>query len=293
MLNNPTYNVLQKIVGDSINIIYDSNNTIFDKLLAYTDLGIYSKKSISSYDIPADCYVSNDILDHSNTKNSLCNPLHLSDLVIFHELPSNRFKKEDYIILKGLLKNTHKVFMHDSLVTGWGMVDHLSYKIDYGLPILDHTTQHKRSSVIILNSKQTNNVKSLYEYIKNVFPDAEMLTNMSDMSMQQIANKISSYKVCIELDYMINMLFASACGCYTITNMTDTFNQNLIGSFGITDFTNISNMISTILNSYQLENFANNFEYIKRNHSFETFKSNIELLMSTIKKEPFVYEKNS
>jgi hypothetical protein len=95
------------------------------------------------------------------------------------------------------------------------------------------------------------------------------------MSMQQIANKISSYKVCIELDYMINMLFASACGCYTITNMTDTFNQNLIGSFGITDFTNISNMISTILNSYQLENFANNFEFICRIIGIDEIKKNV------------------
>lgn len=293
MLNNPTYNVLQKFIGESINIIYDSNNTIFDKLLQHTDLGIYAKDAISSYDIPADCFVSNDILDHNATKSSLCYPLHLSDMVIFHELPSNNFKKEDKIILKGLLKNTHKLFMHDAFVAGWSLADNVSYKIDYGLPTMNHNIHTDRSSVIVLNSKNNNNIKVLYEHIKNIFPDAEMLTDVSSMSIEDIANKISSYKVCIELDYIINILFASSCGCYTITNIPDLFNNNLVGSFGITDFSTISHMISTLVNSYHLENFVHNLEYIKQNHSFEKFKANMELLISAIKKEPFVYEKNS
>jgi hypothetical protein len=287
MLNHHSIpNILQKILSPSSNLLYDATNSVFDLLIQHIDSAIYSLDNPLALNLPLDCFVSGDFRNFQQKSTSISYPMHLSNLVIFHEKIPNAFKKEDKIIIQNHLKDSHKLYMHQSLLDNWDIMDDKTYVVNYGLPkiLLQNIN---RKSIIIINLNKNTELNLLYQYLKNYFGDIYMLTDISNMSLEDLAKIISSYKICIETEMIINALFAAMCGNYVVSSL-DLFDPNIIGSFGIKTFTTIHEDIMKILNAYNDDIALQNRTHLETTYGWDNFKTKIENVLSTIKPEPFV-----
>lgn len=287
-MNNSTaaQNILHKLLDNSIKIIYDFSDSLFDKLLLDLNIELYSENNINLLDINYDCYMSNNFLRYS-TQNNYIKNFHIPSIVFIHEFLNAKFKKEDKILLNNNLHSCFKLIMHDSLSQNWDFLSNKVTTINYGFKALDIDRSKNRNDILIINTKNNHNINLIYQHIKNKYPKSMMLTDLKNKQWSEIYDIISSYKIFIDEGFIINQLIAAYCGCFIVTP-TISYDRYINGSFGINDFSQLFNIIDPIIKSYNINDYNTQIDYIKSKYTFETFEKNIQNILQTIKQETFV-----
>jgi hypothetical protein len=280
-------NTIHKLLDKSSNrILYDPSNSLFDRILVDTELGIYHENSPYVTDYTYDAYISNNFIKHSTGKNSFIQEYHLHDILFIHEALNPNFKKEDRVILNNNLKDTYKILLHDSLSDSWNYFTTKTSIIKYGIQILDIERIKSREDILIINLKKNNQLNLIYQHLKNIFPKTKMLTDVVNDDWKTIYDIISSYKVVIDEGSIFNQIIAAYCGCIVITPHIN-FDKRIIGYFNINDFGSVFSSMGSILSSYNVNNFNSQIDHIKQEYHFDNFKNQITNLIQTIKQEVF------
>ena len=278
-----TYNALYKILdSENINILYKPSNTCFDLILSLLDINVYSYYS-NSNDIENyyyDAYMTSSIIEHSNMRNKILLDYGIPDVLCFHNLLPSKFKKEDLYILKKSSILNHKIFFHDTIQNSWSIKDKLSFNITYGLPNIPVKSITNKKSAIILNLNNNNNLNTLYQFIKNVFKDTEMITDISSFSYQQLVDKLSEFHICLENDSIINCLVAAYAGCHIVSTLPNI--EDVSGSFNITDYSEVVDQIKGLISNIK----ESDKNILLNQYSFDRFSSQFIKCLKQIKKVP-------
>ena len=287
------HNIISSCLDKEISSVLVPHQSIFDKIYETLDISVslLKKEEIIK---PSNIFVSNNILSHSKERKALGVKYHIKDLIFFHEIPNPQFKKEDKMILRNGLNSCNKIVFHEQIAKAWGLSeDQNTNIIDYGIPIMqtEKTSPKKsRKSVIILNFKHGQIARDLHNYIKQANDDSVCIESMPS-SLQQFANIVSEYRVCIDINDYINVLFSASCGVIAIG--ADSFDPNIDSSMKMTDYSNIHKVISDIMSipeeKYH-ELIKKNSDYIHSKYSMINFTNKMMSLMSSIKSEPFYHE---
>jgi len=279
-----TYNTLYKTLDQmNINLLYRPSGTVFDLIINLLDMNIYSCYNHNTMDHVYDAYMASNILEHSNKRNSIILTYGIPDIICFHNLLPSGFKKEDLYILKKSSTKNFKIFFDDTISDSWSIKDKLSYNISYGIPAIDNvsnnTVSHKKS-IILLNLDNNNSINTLYQFIKNVFKDAEMITDISRMSYEDLVNKLSEYHTCLEHSSLINCLVAAYAGCFIITGLNPIDGVN--GQFNIANYSSITDQIKASL----MNNSTPDKNLLLDKYPFDLFSSKFTKCIKDIKKVP-------
>ena len=275
------YNAIYKILDpENLNLLYKPSNTCFDLILSLLDINIYSSvgETTEKY---YDAYLTSSIIEHSNIRNQVLLNYGIPDILCFHNLLPSKFKKEDLYILKKSSVLNHKIFFHDTIQNSWLIKDKLSFSILYGIPSVPIESIAHKKSVVILNLNNNNSLNTLYQFIKNVYKDAEMITDISSFSYEELVDKLSEFHICLENDSIINCLVAAYSGCYIISTLPTI--EDINGFFNITDYSQIIDQIKRLLSS-SLKTSEKNILLDK--YSFDRFSSQFIKCLKQIKKVP-------
>lgn len=278
-------NILHKLLDNSTRIIYDPSNTLFDIIINNMGMGVFYDGYPSTHHYAYDAYVSNNFLKHSTNKNNILPLYHLHDILFIHEPLSSNFKKEDKVLINNNLKNTYKILLHPSLADSWSCLDEKSI-IPYGIETPRLDISKTRNDILIMNLKKSHQLNLIYQHIKNIFPTTVMITDIPD-NWDTIYNTISSYKVIIEENSILNQLISAYCGCVIVTPNIN-FDPNIVGYFNIDNFSSIINNMQSILSSYDNINFTKQMDYIKNTYPMDSFKNSIRDIIQIIKKKVFI-----
>lgn len=279
-----TSNIIHKTIGDTFNVIYEPCHSLFDKVWEDINANFYNNVILDGI---YDTYISNNFLKYSTQRSMIVQQLHISDIVFIHEELGPKFKKEDKIILNNNLNDSYKILIHKKLLESWGFLTNKTQIIEYGIHKTNIKLNNKKKSIVVLNLNKNKEIDILYQHIKNIYTDAEIIMDLNNKSWDDIYQILSSYKICIDEKSIYNQLVASYCNCIIVTPNIQ-FDNNIIGYFNINNFNQISYVIEKILSSYDTYNFNNQNKYLKTNYSFEKFKENIENLFAIVKKEIFI-----
>ena len=279
-----TYNTLHKTLDQTnINLLYRPSGTVFDLIITLLDMNIYSCYSSSIMDHCYDAYVASNVLEHSNKRNGIVLNYGIPDIVCFHNLLPSSFKIDDLYILKKSSMKNFKIFFDDTISASWSIKDRLSYNISYGIPatnISPNNTGNHKKSIIVLNFDNNNSINTLYQYVKNVYKDAEMITDISTITYEDLVNRLSEYHTCLEHTSLINCLVAAYAGCHIITSLNPI--EGVSGSFNIADYTSITDQIKTSL----MNNSSSDKNLLLDKYSFDLFSSKFTKCIKDIKKVP-------
>ena len=268
MLNNQIYNQLysiERIKKDfSLNIEYDFTHSLFDRVIESVSwINIFDKQTLGLCKLPTNaCIVSNPI-EFSQRKTEFQDTIK-KYLILFHDRNYGFIKKEDLSIIDSTLKQ-HKKICFSEKIMGWG-VDSMSY-INYGVPNIDTKNANKKP-VLVLNLNNNTQTNTVYNILKNRFSDIDIL-NKNNYSLNELYEKISEYKICIDFDMVFNLLISSACGCYGIgVGQTD---HNHI--FSIKESNEIPLIVKNILENYTEDKSEKIKENILKLYDFEKFNN--------------------
>ena len=278
-LSFPTFNTIHRLTSSSINILSSQpTNKVFYDILDIAGFNIFIDSNFDHTSLCYDTYMTDNPVNYSSNRNAICLTTHLVDTVIFHDLVPNNFKKEDKIILGGVLKNSHKIFFHPTVAESWSINDTNTHIIKYGLPKIQTTPNKQKKSVVLINSKNNNNLSVLFSQIKTQFPDTDMLTSTKDHSYQDLTTILQNYSICIDIEDSLNCLIASACGCYVITALPNLHNIN--GTFDLKDYSGINSIIESNLQ------YRSNTDLTSL-YSIVDFSSSMTSVLNKIKQETF------
>ena len=276
-----TYNALYKVLdSENLSILYKPSNTCFDLIFSLLDIAIHSYYSKDIENYYYDAYMASNVIEHSNMRNKILFDYGVPDVLCFHGLLPSKFKKEDLYILKKSSALSHKIFFDHSIQSSWSIKDKLSFNIPYGLPNIPVKSVTNKKSVIILNLNNNNNLNTLYQFIQNVFKDAEMITDISSFGYQELVNKLSEFHICLENDSMINCLVSAYSGCYIISTLPPI--EHINGSFNISDYSEIIDQIKGLIPNIK----ESDKKILLDTYPFDRFLSQFTKCLQQIKKVP-------
>lgn len=278
-------NILQKSLNPNCNILYESSYSIFDLIIRELDINIYNIENDKNSYIPIDCFAFSDIMKAAHAK-TLSKQLHVHGIFMIHQPVPPHFKKEDILLCKQHLEHIHKIYMSPYLANSWNIQDKKTYTIPYGIPVYGSQVNNHKKDILVLNLHNNEHIQNLYLNIKQIFQDTDILSSIQHLDLANLNEIIASYKICIDINSIINSLFVCSRGSYIITNMPNI--HNLYGSFAIQNFANIREIIIDILNKYDTQQIINNIEYIQQNMSIDTFNAVMTDICIKIKQDPFV-----
>jgi hypothetical protein len=279
-----TNNTLNKLLNSSYKIMYDPHHSLFDRLLSDTGVQLYYTSNSNIFDYNYDALMTSNFIQHSSQRQNIRH-YHLSDSIFIHECLNKKFKKEDRIILKQNLSNSYKVILHDSILPSWQFLENKIYNISYGIHTNPINYANKINSVLIFNLRKNSEMNTLYQYIKNVYKDTVMITDVED-DWDSIYKQLASYKIVIDEGSIINQLIASYCKCVIITPHIH-FDKKIFGFFNLNNFNNILELINSINKTYEVSNLDSQIDHIKHSYPFEKFKYNILSFTNMLKQEIF------
>ena len=286
-LKTISHNILNKVLDKNIRIIYNDHVSIFDKIFQKLDYYILSESNKLSTCFYYDLKIINNYLPYINNLKSINRKFQLSNLVFFHDYCLPQFKKEDKIILNNTLRNTQKVVFTKSHYENWALDTNSTMFIKYGIPqpSID-VWKSKTEDVLILNLRNNAQLTTLFQHIKNQYPNTDIINDVNSFNLEDIYRKISQYKIVIDIDSVINCLVSTVCGCVTLNNQA--FDSNISSNIQIMDFRTILVLIKKILESETKPMITENISYILKEYNFNSFETNIDKLVKRIKSEPFV-----
>ena len=281
-----TYNTIHKILSTDRSILYDRHKSLFDHIIYNVkDINIFDINSKLLLDISYDMHISNTFMNNPEQAN-IAKGLHLNNIVIFHTVLPQIFKKEDKILLKDSLNNTNKIMMSREISDAWKIEDDRTYLCNYGIPKIPINKNKERKSIIVLNLNNNHRVDLLYNHIQSAFPDSYMLKDVSSYDILGVSDIISDYKICIDTEFLINCLFAISRGCFTISTLAELKESR--HSLVLNDYSKIINIIQDSIKYYDNSNIIDESEYIFDKYSFNLFSEKILSIVDKTKMEAFI-----
>jgi len=278
------YNALYRVLDSkNLNILYKPSNTFFDLILPFLDIGIYSYHNNYEINYNCDTYMTSSILEHNSVRSNILLKYGIPDTICFHNFVPNKFKKEDLYILKQSCSQSYKIFFDNSIMDSWSIKDKFSYNVGYGIPEVNITSNiNNKKSLVIMNLSNNNNVTTLYQYLKNVLKDCEMITDISSLNYSELLNKLSGFHVFMDHDVLINCIVASYAGCHIITGLPSIPGVN--GSFNTSDYRSIIENIKNIIP----KSVESDKKILLDTYSFDKFSSKFIKCLRDIKKAPVI-----
>jgi hypothetical protein len=285
-IQNIFYTHKRTISNNGYNILYRPHETFFDAAMNHIDSNILT--TICVEDIKNDFYkhilysgiLINDIVEYSQNIYNYAE-FYTRPILLIHSSPLSIFKKEDINILKTRL-NAYAFLSFDQQKESWPMSD-ISY-INYGIPNIKDIdiNNNKKKNILIINTKKQKHSHILYQYIKNTYPDADMIESAPN-DIEHICKLLSTYKVCIDIDNYYNVLLANSCGAYGIT-ASQTFDKDIIK---VNNYEDIIGMLPQLLSENMKE--ANNIrENVIKKYDWDTFGVNIQNHIKNIITKDFI-----
>lgn len=282
-MKNVTYNLLSKILDSNLKILYSTSGSIFDSIINRIDAYVIYRDSFFADRISYDLLFGNDVMTHCDDKNKLIKYHQINDVLFIHDKFSAAMKKEDKVIIKNNLRSTVKLFASNDVQCSWDS-NESSHIIPYGIPASQFNSTKKRKSIVVINTKNNPQIDMLYNQIKNIYSDAEILRLQP--TFEDYTNKLNEFKIAIEINSVINLLVAQCCGNFTITSIS---NSNMgLGIYDIQDWSTIKQPIDEVLNDYDNYNLSKQKELIEKQYLFEIFESNMLQVLSSIKEKPYL-----
>jgi hypothetical protein len=267
-----------------ISILYDYSDNIFDKFVTqYLDMAfVYNDnhkntRELFSYDI----YWNNNPVEYIGNLDKYKND-HIQDIVLFHEFPDNALKKEDKFLLQNRLRDSLKIYTNPSFKNVWSINN--GHYIPYGLPYIKTDLSLTRKSLVVLNADNSKAGEFLYSHIKQDFPDASILQNISTMSYDGITDVLQEHNVCISFKKSFDSLVALSCGC-------DVLSSSLIEEEGVVhieDFNKINLMIGSVLKARNVEIIKKRIEDLIKKYDLEVFQNEIYNTIRNRIRKPFI-----
>lgn len=294
MINNSIANIAHSILTDYTNILYSHHNSLFDCLFKDLKYNIYGYND-QAYAHYYDLCIANNFLNYHNDIGILANQSHIKNCLFFHDRPPETFKKEDIALAQQNINKIHKIVFGTNLADSWKMQpDKYTTIIEYGLPQFDLIPQNRTKSVIILNLNNNQNISMLYQHIKAHIDDCDMLEAIpQNLTIRDIYNILSQYRICIDVSNTINTLVSMCCGCQTITSqsISSLITKNKLISY-ITDYSNIVSILQVLLNiNLSDDEREHNQRMLTQLYNYDTFLDQLYKKIQYLKKqEPFIYE---
>ena len=273
--------------GDTkdINVLYDYGNSIFDKFISkYLDMSLIYKdtypvtREILSYDI----YWDNHPVEYITNINFYKNQ-HILDIVFFHEYPEAMLKKEDKFLLQNRLRDSLVIYTNELFKQEWSIYD--GKYIQYGIPDVNVDLEHPRKSILLMNLDTSGRSgELLYTHIKNQFPDATTIKNISDMSYDNITETLKQYSVCITLKKPFDSLVALSCGCDVLSS--SSLSED--GVVYIEDFNKINLMIKSALENRNTKIIEERINNLIKKYDLEVFQNEIYNTIRNRMRKPFI-----
>jgi hypothetical protein len=267
-----------------INILYDYRNSIFDKFIAkYLDVSlIYKETYLSTREIVScDIYWDNNPVEYMSNLHEYKGQ-HISDIVFFHEYPEAVLKKEDRFLLQNRLQGSLQIYTNELFKNMWAIQN--GRYIQYGIPDTKIDLSFPRKSVVLISIDGGRSVELLYSHIKQQFPDATIIQNISDMSYDDITNILKQHSVCVTLRKSFDSLVALSCGCDVLSS--SSLSEN--GIVYIEDFNKIHLMIESSLRDRNNEMIKKRTSDLIKKYDLETFQNEIYNTIRNRIRKPFI-----
>jgi hypothetical protein len=219
--------------------------------------------------------------DPVNTKTFFDTMLYnrINGLVVFGDHPGQQLKKEDIAIIKHRLARCHNITHSESIKNSWP-IDMDVYSV--GIPSVS-VTSNSRKSLVVMSSHNINQAKIIHKQILEVIPDAGLLIDFNT-SLDNLTAIVCDYKVCLNLDNYINVIFAMACGCSVVSRHNYGYNNVLT----FRDSPSLNQSISDSLKYFDLEKNLRHAEQLVLRYDIETFEQTFADMISKLSQEPFL-----
>lgn len=273
-------NIAHGLVTKQTNVLYHYHSSLFDILFKELDVNIFNYDGIDSYYY--DIFVSNNFLLHHSTTGDYAKTRHIKDLLLFHSPPPQTFKKEDIQLVYENTINTHCVFFGQYIAGTWKRVGAKNtHIIEYGIPQLTVTATRDKP-VILLNLENNPNITLLHQHLNKHLGNCDMLQDIpGNVSLQDIADLLSQYQICIDTSSIINSLIAASCGCQCITPIPLEINPLLVS---ISDYNEIINIVKNLLSANISEDARqNNAETLRTKYNYQIFQDKLLKIMQEMK----------
>jgi len=271
-------------VSNTLNKLFDNNNLLYlgQKNLFYHMLIKNADYNIISDDSqPFIGILHDDPLFFSQQVDRVHLEYHTNSLVFFHSEAPKVLKKEDKHILSKKLKDVIKVFFSSAIRDSWGLSkDNNSYSMGYGCEIITQTNKIK--NIAVLNFSQNSIINTIFSYIKNAFPDAQLVDNIENIE------NLAQYKIIVCLDGLYDIIYCAALGCVVLSNQD--IQNSLPSVFRIKNINDINAQLSEIL-SQDLSKLSSLSQHlISNNFGLESFHRSISNAFSLLKNRTYIYE---
>jgi hypothetical protein len=241
-----TSNIIDRIYKNinkyPANIIYLDNGSLFDRVFTESlPHNVFVHKSIPDVDFNLTTYdlcISSDPIYYSQNQ-SVINALQIPAMILVHNNPISTIKKEDKFLVGKYLNNTKKIFFDIDIANNWA----IGYDaiVEYGFPdISTETINDKKSSVIVLNTNNSKQIKILHQVIKTKYNDCSMISYADFSNTDDIIKEISKYKIAVSIQNTYDSIMCDLAGCYTITTQPSKYVDFSI----VSDFNKIDSIIS-------------------------------------------------
>jgi hypothetical protein len=281
-MNQVTYNLLSKILDPNLKVLYSKSDTIFDSIMNKVDGYLIYRDSFFSDRVSYDLFLGNDTMTHCDDKNKIIRHHQINDVLFIHDKFHRSMKKEDKTIIKNNLQSTFKIFPNKEIASTWDCLSDTI--IPYGIPQSEYNLSNKRKSVAVINIKNNPQIEMLYNQIKAVYNDAELVGRLS--TFEEYTGKLNEFKIVIEIDSLANLLVAQCCGNYTVTTVSNM--DSGLGIYDVSDWSKIKEQIDQKLENYDPSMFLEQKRFLEEQYSFEKFESSVLEILLSIKKRPYL-----
>jgi hypothetical protein len=264
-----------------------SNNTFLN--LCSNNLFSLSLSNLDSYNLikltsmPFIGIINDDPIGFSQKVSSLQLQYHTQALLFIHNNPPAALKKEDKYILSQKLNNTTKVFFDENIKKSWGLSDKDCHTIPYGV---ESKNPIKTKDIVVLNPTNNSNIIKIYQYIKNLNNNVDLLTSPIDYN--SCIDLIGQYKIAICLDNSYDALLCSALRCRVISNID--LDNKFHSTCKITDYNHIMQTISKFLDRNDTDDIDKTIEHINLFYKLDIFMDSIKLILSNFQHRAYVHE---
>ena len=303
-VNIMTSNTLHKQLVDEINIIYYTSDSLFDQILYLIDNNYFVLANVPSssencrcitelhmdmYDYDVCC--STNVVSYKDRSN-LVSAMHISDLYFEHHYRNSGLKKEDVYIINQNLRNSKKVFFNKFVAESWGLNN--SLVVEYGIPtnFFNINDSEPQKDVLILTSNNQSIAGQLQHHVMNNLKlKADCAETLAFAKLEDINKLFNDYKIIVNLtNYTVNSLCAVSSGASVIALAQENPNDvklkgvpNLHNCLSVQD---VASKIDTVNKTHTKSDSAN--KYVNENYNFDRFKSEMQGIFDTVKREAFV-----
>ena len=156
--------------------------------------------------------------------------------------------------------------------------------IPYGIPNTKTDLSEPRKSIVLIGIDSGKSGELLYSHIKNQFPDAGIINDISNMSYDNITDILKEHHVCITFRKSFDSLVALSCGCDVLSS--SYLSEN--GIVQIEDFNKINLMIESSLRGRDNKIVKQRVSDLIKKYDLEIFQNEIYNTIRKRIRKPFI-----